>query len=123
MDSDFRTRRGLRGFSVNRLIPNVLTIAALCSGLTAMSRSRLIAELSDVPEDLEGVRGNNHVSVVPADGLDAPCCPHGQRSSSLLLGLGNCFGGACPFQLDLVLEGSQSGTQVEPVLPAEKSPI
>jgi len=35
MDSDFR-RRGLRGFSVNRLIPNVLTLAALCSGLTAI---------------------------------------------------------------------------------------
>ena len=29
-------RRGLRGFSVNRLIPNVLTLAALCSGLTAI---------------------------------------------------------------------------------------
>jgi CDP-diacylglycerol--serine O-phosphatidyltransferase len=36
MDNDFRTRRGLRGFSVNRLIPNVLTLAALCSGLTAI---------------------------------------------------------------------------------------
>lgn len=37
MDSDFRTRRGrLRGFSINRLIPNVLTLAALCSGLTAI---------------------------------------------------------------------------------------
>lgn len=36
MDSDFRGRRGLRGFSVNRLIPNVLTLAALCSGLTAI---------------------------------------------------------------------------------------
>jgi CDP-diacylglycerol--serine O-phosphatidyltransferase len=36
MDSDFRRRRGLRGFSVNRLIPNILTIAALCSGLTAI---------------------------------------------------------------------------------------
>jgi len=36
MDSDFRTRKGLRGFSVNRLIPNVLTLAALCSGLTAI---------------------------------------------------------------------------------------
>ncbi|MFI5001007.1 MAG: CDP-diacylglycerol--serine O-phosphatidyltransferase [Reyranellales bacterium] len=36
MDSDFRKRRGLRGFSVNRLIPNVLTLAALCSGLTAI---------------------------------------------------------------------------------------
>ena len=36
MDSDFRGRRGLRGFSVNRLIPNVLTLAALCSGLTAV---------------------------------------------------------------------------------------
>src|SRR3954464_966821 len=36
MDSDFRTRRGLRGFSVNRLIPNILTLAALCSGLTAI---------------------------------------------------------------------------------------
>ena len=36
MDSDFATRRGLRGFSVNRLIPNVLTLAALCSGLTAI---------------------------------------------------------------------------------------
>lgn len=35
MDSDVR-RRGLRGFSVNRLIPNVLTLAALCSGLTAI---------------------------------------------------------------------------------------
>lgn len=36
MDSDFRRHRGLRGFSVNRLIPNVLTLAALCSGLTAI---------------------------------------------------------------------------------------
>jgi CDP-diacylglycerol--serine O-phosphatidyltransferase len=36
MDNDFRTRRGLRGFSVNRLIPNVITLAALCSGLTAI---------------------------------------------------------------------------------------
>ena len=37
MDSDFRTRSGrLRGFSINRLIPNVLTLAALCSGLTAI---------------------------------------------------------------------------------------
>jgi CDP-diacylglycerol---serine O-phosphatidyltransferase len=34
MDSDYR--RGLRGFSVNRLIPNMLTLAALCSGLTAI---------------------------------------------------------------------------------------
>jgi CDP-diacylglycerol--serine O-phosphatidyltransferase len=36
MDRDFHNRRGLRGFSVNRLIPNVLTLAALCSGLTAI---------------------------------------------------------------------------------------
>ncbi len=36
MDKDLRMRRGLRGFSVNRLIPNVLTLAALCSGLTAI---------------------------------------------------------------------------------------
>ncbi len=36
MDSEFGTRRGLRGFSINRLIPNVLTLAALCSGLTAI---------------------------------------------------------------------------------------
>src|SRR5215470_9020455 len=36
MDSDFDGRRGLRGPSVNRLIPNVLTLAALCSGLTAI---------------------------------------------------------------------------------------
>jgi CDP-diacylglycerol--serine O-phosphatidyltransferase len=37
MDSEFRARRGrLRGFSINRLIPNVLTLAALCSGLTAI---------------------------------------------------------------------------------------
>jgi CDP-diacylglycerol---serine O-phosphatidyltransferase len=36
MESDFRHRRGLRGFSINRLIPNVLTLAALCSGLTAI---------------------------------------------------------------------------------------
>ncbi|WP_421999050.1 CDP-diacylglycerol--serine O-phosphatidyltransferase [Reyranella sp.] len=37
MDSDLHARRGpLRGFSINRLIPNVLTLAALCSGLTAI---------------------------------------------------------------------------------------
>jgi CDP-diacylglycerol--serine O-phosphatidyltransferase len=37
MDSDFRGPRGrLRGFSINRLIPNMLTLAALCSGLTAI---------------------------------------------------------------------------------------
>src|SRR5262249_4114076 len=36
MDSENRRPRGLRGFSVNRLIPNVLTLAALCSGLTAI---------------------------------------------------------------------------------------
>ncbi|MFN4016531.1 MAG: CDP-diacylglycerol--serine O-phosphatidyltransferase [Reyranella sp.] len=37
MDSDLRSQRGgLRGFSVNRLIPNVLTLAALCSGLTGI---------------------------------------------------------------------------------------
>ncbi|CAN5826398.1 CDP-diacylglycerol--serine O-phosphatidyltransferase [soil metagenome] len=37
MDSDMRGQRpGLRGFSINRLIPNVLTLAALCSGLTAI---------------------------------------------------------------------------------------
>ncbi|MBM4073776.1 MAG: CDP-diacylglycerol--serine O-phosphatidyltransferase [Planctomycetes bacterium] len=37
MDNDLHPRRGgLRGFSINRLIPNVLTLAALCSGLTAI---------------------------------------------------------------------------------------
>ncbi|TAJ87493.1 CDP-diacylglycerol--serine O-phosphatidyltransferase [Reyranella sp.] len=37
MDDDLRASRGrLRGFSINRLIPNVLTLAALCSGLTAI---------------------------------------------------------------------------------------
>src|SRR4029079_9536202 len=36
MPNEFRSRHGLRGFSVNRLIPNVLTLAALCSGLTAV---------------------------------------------------------------------------------------
>lgn len=36
MDTDFGGRRGLRGFSINRLIPNILTLAALCSGLTAI---------------------------------------------------------------------------------------
>ena len=37
MDNDLRNQRGrLRGFSINRLIPNVLTLAALCSGLTAI---------------------------------------------------------------------------------------
>jgi CDP-diacylglycerol--serine O-phosphatidyltransferase len=37
MDSDPRLQRsGLRGFSINRLIPNILTLAALCSGLTAI---------------------------------------------------------------------------------------
>ena len=35
MERDAR-RRGLRGFSINRLIPNVLTLAALCSGLTGI---------------------------------------------------------------------------------------
>src|SRR5689334_4923484 len=35
-NEDYRRRRGLRGFSINRLIPNVLTLAALCSGLTAI---------------------------------------------------------------------------------------
>jgi CDP-diacylglycerol---serine O-phosphatidyltransferase len=36
MSKDLRSRRGLGGFSINRLIPNVLTLAALCSGLTAI---------------------------------------------------------------------------------------
>jgi CDP-diacylglycerol--serine O-phosphatidyltransferase len=37
MDRDTPSRSGrLRGFSINRLIPNVLTLAALCSGLTAI---------------------------------------------------------------------------------------
>ena len=37
MDSDSPGRRGrLNGFSINRLIPNILTLAALCSGLTAI---------------------------------------------------------------------------------------
>ena len=36
MDREFGGRRGLRGPSINRLIPNVLTLAALCSGLTAI---------------------------------------------------------------------------------------
>ncbi len=36
LDDDLPSRRGLRGFSINRLIPNVLTLAALCSGLTAV---------------------------------------------------------------------------------------
>src|SRR5579872_5360865 len=36
MENDFRRRRGLRGFSINRLIPNVITLAALCAGLTAI---------------------------------------------------------------------------------------
>ena len=37
MDNDLNPRRsGMRGFSINRLIPNVLTLAALCSGLTAI---------------------------------------------------------------------------------------
>jgi CDP-diacylglycerol--serine O-phosphatidyltransferase len=36
MERDVHNRRGLRGFSINPLIPNVLTLAALCSGLTAI---------------------------------------------------------------------------------------
>ena len=37
MDSESPARRGrLHGFSINRLIPNILTLAALCSGLTAI---------------------------------------------------------------------------------------
>jgi len=37
LDSDSPGRRGrLHGFSINRLIPNILTLAALCSGLTAL---------------------------------------------------------------------------------------
>ena len=31
-----RRRRALRGQSINRLIPNIITLAALCSGLTAI---------------------------------------------------------------------------------------
>lgn len=37
MDSDSPGRRGrLHGFSINRLIPNLLTLAALCTGMTAV---------------------------------------------------------------------------------------
>jgi len=37
LDNDSPARRGrLHGFSINRLIPNILTLAALCSGLTAI---------------------------------------------------------------------------------------
>jgi len=37
MENDLRSRRGpLRGLSINRLIPNLLTLAALCAGLTAL---------------------------------------------------------------------------------------
>ena len=36
MDNDLSGRRGPYGPSINRLIPNVLTLAALCSGLTAI---------------------------------------------------------------------------------------
>ena len=37
MDSERHSQRsGLRGFSINRLIPNILTLAALCSGLSAI---------------------------------------------------------------------------------------
>jgi CDP-diacylglycerol--serine O-phosphatidyltransferase len=37
MDNEiFRRRRGLRGFSINRLIPNIITLAALCAGLTGI---------------------------------------------------------------------------------------
>ncbi len=36
MEGESHNRRGLRGFSINRLIPNVLTLASLCSGLTAV---------------------------------------------------------------------------------------
>jgi len=35
LDREERRRR-LRGFSINRLIPNILTLAALCSGMTAL---------------------------------------------------------------------------------------
>src|SRR3954471_2750701 len=45
MDSDLRSNRsGLHGFSINRLIPNILTLAALCSGLTAI-RFALLGEM------------------------------------------------------------------------------
>ncbi len=33
---DMRSQRRLRGLSLNRLIPNILTILALCAGVTAM---------------------------------------------------------------------------------------
>jgi CDP-diacylglycerol--serine O-phosphatidyltransferase len=36
MDDHLRKRRGLRSFSIHRLIPNLVTLAALCSGLTAI---------------------------------------------------------------------------------------
>src|SRR5258708_6659180 len=32
-----RMRRRLSGFSVNRMVPNVLTLLALCAGMTAIS--------------------------------------------------------------------------------------
>jgi CDP-diacylglycerol--serine O-phosphatidyltransferase len=33
---EIHKRRGLRGLSINRLIPNLITLAALCTGLTAI---------------------------------------------------------------------------------------
>src|SRR5262245_12604741 len=54
MDSELRTRRGLRGFSVNRLIPNVLTLAALCSGLTAIRFAVIAIIVAAIFDALDG---------------------------------------------------------------------
>src|ERR1043166_2224716 len=60
MDSDFRARRGrLRGFSINRRIPTVLTLAALCPGLPAIRSA------------LQGQRGLAVTAIFVAAVLDA----------------------------------------------------
>ena len=88
MDSDFRTRRSrLRGFSINRLIPNVLTLAALCSGLTAIRfglqgqmRLAVIAIFgclaaigTDPRRDIDGQYGKRAVARIARRIEDARC--------------------------------------------------
>ena len=60
MDSDlFKGRGRLRGFSINRLIPNLLTLAALCTGLTALRFA------------LQGQYRNAVIAIIAAAILDA----------------------------------------------------
>ena len=44
-----RPRRRLKGLTLNRMIPNILTMLALCAGMTAMPGQRMRASATLVP--------------------------------------------------------------------------